>query len=45
MDVYDPLVDKDEAIDKYNIKLIDQPEENKYDSIFWQLLMTFWTLH
>ena len=33
VDVYDPIVDKDDAIDKYNIKLIDQPEVNKYDSI------------
>ena len=34
VDVYDPMVDKDEALDKYNIDLIDHPGVNKYDSIF-----------
>ena len=33
IDVYDPWVDKDEALNKYNIKLIEHPEKDKYDSI------------
>jgi UDP-N-acetyl-D-glucosamine/UDP-N-acetyl-D-galactosamine dehydrogenase len=33
VDVYDPWVDKDEAIHEYNIKPIDQPVEGKYDAI------------
>jgi UDP-N-acetyl-D-galactosamine dehydrogenase len=33
VDVYDPWVDKDEAIHEYNIKPIDQPESGKYDAI------------
>ena len=33
VDVYDPWVDKDEAVHEYNIKPIDQPVEGKYDAI------------
>jgi UDP-N-acetyl-D-galactosamine dehydrogenase len=33
VDVYDPWVDKDEAVHEYGIKLIDQPVEGKYDAI------------
>jgi len=33
VDVYDPWVDKDEAVHEYNIKPIDQPEAGKYDAI------------
>ena len=33
VDVYDPWVDKDEAIHEYGIKPIDQPVEGKYDAI------------
>jgi UDP-N-acetyl-D-galactosamine dehydrogenase len=33
VDVYDPWVDKDEAVHEYNIKPIDQPIEGKYDAI------------
>jgi UDP-N-acetyl-D-glucosamine/UDP-N-acetyl-D-galactosamine dehydrogenase len=33
VDVYDPCVDKDEAVHEYNIKLIDKPIKNKYDAI------------
>ena len=33
VDVYDPWVDKDEAVYEYNIKPIDQPEAGKYDAI------------
>jgi UDP-N-acetyl-D-galactosamine dehydrogenase len=33
VDVYDPWVDKDEAVREYNIKPIDQPVEGKYDAI------------
>jgi len=33
IDVYDPWVDKDEAVHEYNIKLIDKPIEGKYDAI------------
>ena len=33
VDVYDPWVDKDEALYEYNIKPIDQPVEDKYDAI------------
>jgi UDP-N-acetyl-D-glucosamine/UDP-N-acetyl-D-galactosamine dehydrogenase len=33
VDVYDPWVDKDEAVYEYNIKLIDKPVEGKYDAI------------
>jgi UDP-N-acetyl-D-galactosamine dehydrogenase len=33
IDVYDPWVDKNEALNKYNIKLIEHPEKDKYDSI------------
>jgi UDP-N-acetyl-D-glucosamine/UDP-N-acetyl-D-galactosamine dehydrogenase len=33
IDVYDPWVDKDEAVHEYGIKLIDQPVEGKYDAI------------
>ena len=33
VDVYDPWVDKDEAVHEYDIKPIDQPIEGKYDAI------------
>jgi len=33
VDVYDPWVDKDEAVHEYGIKSIDQPVEGKYDAI------------
>ena len=33
VDVYDPWVDKDEAMREYNIKSINQPIEGKYDAI------------
>jgi len=33
VDVYDPWVDKDEAVHEYNIKPIDSPEQGKYDAI------------
>ena len=33
VDVYDPWVDKDEAVHEYGIKPIDQPVEDKYDAI------------
>ena len=33
IDVYDPWVDKDEAVHEYGIKPIDQPLEGKYDAI------------
>ncbi|MEL1224537.1 MAG: Vi polysaccharide biosynthesis UDP-N-acetylglucosamine C-6 dehydrogenase TviB [Candidatus Neomarinimicrobiota bacterium] len=33
IDVYDPWVDKDEALKDYNIKLIEYPEKDKYDAI------------
>ena len=33
LDVYDPWVDKDEAIHEFSIKPIDQPVEGKYDAI------------
>jgi UDP-N-acetyl-D-glucosamine/UDP-N-acetyl-D-galactosamine dehydrogenase len=33
IDVYDPWVDKDEAVHEYGIKPIDQPVEGKYDAI------------
>jgi UDP-N-acetyl-D-galactosamine dehydrogenase len=33
VDVYDPWVDKNEAIHEYDIKPIDQPVEGKYDAI------------
>jgi len=33
VDVYDPWVDKDEAIHEYNIKPIDNPVKGKYDAI------------
>jgi len=33
VDVYDPWVDKDEALHEYNIKPIDQPTEGRYDAI------------
>jgi UDP-N-acetyl-D-glucosamine/UDP-N-acetyl-D-galactosamine dehydrogenase len=33
VDVYDPWVDRDEAVHEYNIKLIDQPETGKYNAI------------
>jgi len=33
VDVYDPWVDKDEAVHEYNIRPIDQPVYGKYDAI------------
>jgi len=33
VDVYDPWVDKDEAVHEYGVKPIDQPVEGKYDAI------------
>jgi UDP-N-acetyl-D-glucosamine/UDP-N-acetyl-D-galactosamine dehydrogenase len=33
VDVYDPWVNKDEAVHEYNIKPIDKPVEGKYDAI------------
>lgn len=33
VDVYDPLADRDEAANEYNIQLINQPVECKYDAI------------
>jgi UDP-N-acetyl-D-galactosamine dehydrogenase len=33
VDVFDPWVDKEEAVREYNIKPIDQPVEGKYDAI------------
>ena len=33
VDVFDPWVDKDEAVHEYDIKPIDQPVEGKYDAI------------
>ena len=33
VDVYDKWADKDQAINEYGIKLIDQPKEGKYDAI------------
>jgi len=33
VDVFDPWVDKEEAVHEYNIKPIDQPVEGKYDAI------------
>ena len=33
VDVYDPWVNKDEAVHEYNIKPIDAPVEGKYDAI------------
>lgn len=33
VDVYDPLADRGEAANEYNIQLINQPVEGKYDAI------------
>ena len=33
VDVYDPWVDKVEAMDEYNIELINAPAKGKYDAI------------
>jgi UDP-N-acetyl-D-galactosamine dehydrogenase len=33
VDVYDPWINKDQAADEYNIKLIDKPMKDKYDAI------------
>jgi UDP-N-acetyl-D-galactosamine dehydrogenase len=33
VDVYDPWVNKDEAVHEYGIKPIDQPVKGKYDAI------------
>lgn len=35
VDVYDKWADKDQAINEYGIKLIDQPKEGKYDAIIF----------
>jgi len=33
VDVYDPWVDKKEALEEFNLSLIEKPEDGKYDSI------------
>jgi UDP-N-acetyl-D-galactosamine dehydrogenase len=33
VDIYDPWVDKDEAVREYNIRPINEPEKGKYDAI------------
>ena len=33
VDVYDPWVDKNQALREYDIQLIDQPVKGKYDAI------------
>lgn len=33
VDVYDPWVDKNEALYEYNIELIDEPQKSNYDAI------------
>ena len=33
VDVYDPWVDKNEALTQYGIEIIDQPDKDKYDLI------------
>ena len=33
IDVYDPWVDKNEALSEYNLKLVQHPAKNKYDAI------------
>ena len=33
VDVYDPWIDKEEAVNEYNIKPIDKPIKGKYDAI------------
>ncbi len=33
VDVYDPCVNKDQAVDEYSIQLIDKPKKNNYDAI------------
>ena len=38
VDVYDPWVDKDQAENEYNIKLIEQPIKGKYDAILLTVL-------
>ena len=38
IDIYDPWVDKVEALQEYNIKPIDLPEQNKYDAILIAVL-------
>lgn len=35
VDVYDTWADKDKTLNEYNIKLIDNPEEGKYDAIIF----------
>jgi len=35
VDVYDTWADKDQTLNEYNIKLIDNPEEGKYDAIIF----------
>jgi UDP-N-acetyl-D-galactosamine dehydrogenase len=32
IDIYDPLIDKDKANNQYNIDLVEQPKNNKYDA-------------
>jgi UDP-N-acetyl-D-galactosamine dehydrogenase len=38
VDVYDPWVNKDDAMREYNIKLVDQPVEGGYDAILLAVL-------
>lgn len=33
VDIYDPWVDKKEALEEFNLSLIERPEKEKYDSI------------
>ena len=33
VDIYDPWVDKDEAMNEFHIKLIDKPTQGKYDAV------------
>jgi UDP-N-acetyl-D-galactosamine dehydrogenase len=35
IDVYDPLADKNEVLESYNLKLIEHPMEGKYDVIIF----------
>jgi UDP-N-acetyl-D-galactosamine dehydrogenase len=35
IDVYDPLADKNEVLESYNLKLIEHPMEGKYDAIIF----------
>ena len=33
LDVYDPIADKNTVLNEYNLKLIDKPIKNKYDTV------------